>query len=53
MRAGEDGGRGGRQDHGEGLAQRLDSSVLATFSHSRRTDATPNAVLISSGQTSR
>src|SRR5690606_40975476 len=27
------------------------SSVRATFSHSRRTDATPNAVLISIGQT--
>ena len=29
----------------------MTSSVLATFSHSRRTLATPNAVLISIGQT--
>ena len=27
------------------------SSVRATFSHSRRTDATPKAVLMSNGQT--
>jgi hypothetical protein len=33
------------------LRSGLTSSVLATFSHSRLTEATPKAVLISIGQT--
>ena len=33
------------------LRSGLTSKVLATFNHSRFTDATPNAVLISMGQT--
>jgi hypothetical protein len=48
--AGEDGRRRRRRDDGEARRNVPTSSVRATLSHSLRTAATPNAVLISIGQ---